>query len=73
MKLGSFFSISTKNGVDPRSKAKGVTFKISPSVEKGFRIGEKDKNYYYDFTDDALVEALKTYLNPKLLKILDSG
>lgn len=51
---------------------KGITFKVSPSIEKGFRIGEKDKNYYYDFTDDAIAEALKTYLNPKLIKILDA-
>lgn len=51
---------------------KDVTFKVSPSVEKGFRIGEKDKNYYYDFTDEAVAEALRAYLNPKLVKILDA-
>lgn len=50
---------------------KGVIFKVSPSVEKGFRIGEKDKNYYYDFTDEAVSEALRAYLNPRLIKILD--
>lgn len=52
---------------------KGVTFKISPSISAGFRIGEKDKNYYYDFTDEALMEALRLYLNPRVTKILDSG
>jgi V/A-type H+-transporting ATPase subunit E len=49
---------------------KGITFKISPSIDSGFRIGEKDKNYYYDFTDEALTEALRMYLNPKIIKIL---
>lgn len=51
---------------------KNVTFKISPSVEKGFRIGEKDKNYYCDFTDDAVAEALLLYLNPRLIRIMDA-
>jgi V/A-type H+-transporting ATPase subunit E len=50
---------------------KGITFKISPSIETGFRIGEKDKNYYYDFTDEALTEALRMHINPKIIKILD--
>lgn len=50
---------------------KGVTFKVSPSVEKGFRIGQKGGDYYYDFTDEAVAEALRTYLNPKLVRILD--
>lgn len=49
---------------------KGVTFKISPTIEAGFRIGIKEKNFYYDFTDDALTEALVRYLNPKITKIL---
>lgn len=52
---------------------KGITFKVSPSVEHGFRIGEKDKNYYYDFTDEGIIEALRMYLNPKIIKILDAG
>lgn len=52
---------------------KGVTFKVSPSVELGFRIGEKDKNCYYDFTAEAINEALRVYLNPKLTEILDAG
>lgn len=52
---------------------KGITFKISPSISAGLRIGEKDKNYCYDFTDEGLMEALKAYLNPKVLKILDAN
>ncbi len=52
---------------------KGLTLKVSPNIESGFRIGEKGQNAYYDFTDEALAEAFKTYLNPKLAQILDSG
>ena len=50
---------------------KGVTFKVSPNVEKGFRIGEKGKNFYYDFTDEAIAEAFRLYLNPKIAKLLN--
>ncbi len=49
---------------------KGVTLTMSGKVEKGFRIGEKDKNSYYDFTDEAIAEAFKAYLNPKMVQIL---
>lgn len=52
---------------------KGLTLKVSPNIESGFRIGEKGQNAYYDFTDEALAEAFKTYLNPKLAQILDGG
>jgi len=43
----------------------------SKSIEKGFRIGEKGKDSYFDFTDDAIAEAFKKYLSPKLLDVLD--
>ncbi|NQT06884.1 MAG: hypothetical protein HQ575_05020 [Candidatus Omnitrophica bacterium] len=50
---------------------KGVTLKVSPNIEKGFRIGEKNKNFYYDFTDEAISEAFALYLNPKIVEILN--
>ncbi|MDP8258393.1 MAG: hypothetical protein P9L90_03100 [Candidatus Aadella gelida] len=50
-----------------------VTLKVSPSVEKGFRIGEKGSNSYYDVTDDAVAEAFKAFLNPKISKIIDKN
>ncbi len=50
--------------------AEGVTLKVSPNVENGFRIGEKGKNSFYDFTDEAITEAFKTFLNPKITEIL---
>lgn len=52
---------------------KGITLKVSPNIESGFRIGEKGQNAYYDFTDEAIAEAFKAYLNPKLAQILDGG
>lgn len=52
---------------------KGVTVKISPEIESGFRIGRKGENYYYDFTDEAVAEAFRQYLNPKLIKVLDNS
>lgn len=41
------------------------------SVGKGFRIGERDKDSYFDFTDEGITEAFRKYLNPKLARILD--
>ncbi len=50
---------------------KGVTLKVSAGIERGFRVGEKGKNFYYDFTDEAIAEVFKVYLNPKIAEILD--
>jgi V/A-type H+-transporting ATPase subunit E len=52
---------------------KGVELKASSSMEHGFRIGEKDGNTYYDFTDEAIEEAFKSYLNKQLTGILTPG
>lgn len=52
---------------------KGVTLKVSPGVEHGFRIGEKGGSSYYDFSDEAIAEAFRTYLNPKIASILEAG
>ncbi|MFH1790423.1 MAG: hypothetical protein ABH885_00350 [Candidatus Omnitrophota bacterium] len=40
-------------------------------IEKGFRIGVKGEDSYFDFTDEGIAEALKAHLNPKLVEILD--
>ncbi len=50
--------------------AAGVTLTPSAEVAKGFRVGKKDSGVYYDFTDEAISEALNLYLNKKLLEIL---
>jgi len=51
----------------------GITLKASPNVEKGFRIGQKGKDLYYDFSDEAIAEAFNAYLNQKLKLIMDAG
>ncbi|MEA3489599.1 MAG: hypothetical protein U9R44_04575 [Candidatus Omnitrophota bacterium] len=53
--------------------AKGVTLKASPRVESGFLIGEKGKESYYDFSDEAITEAFKAFLNPKITELLRAG
>jgi V/A-type H+-transporting ATPase subunit E len=54
------------------SEVKGhIKLKGTKSVEKGFRIGERGKDSYFDFTDEAIAEAFKKYLNPKLVEMLD--
>lgn len=50
-----------------------VILKVSPSIEKGFRIGEKGSNSYYDVTDEAVAEAFKTFLNPRISKIIEKN
>jgi V/A-type H+-transporting ATPase subunit E len=52
---------------------KGVTLKASANVETGFRIGEKNGTSYYDFTDEAIMEAMKIYLNQKVASMLSTG
>lgn len=50
---------------------KHLTLTGKQGINKGFRIGEKDKDSYLDFTDEALAEAFKRYLNPRLAEILN--
>ncbi|MBU1084224.1 MAG: hypothetical protein ABIG55_01860 [Candidatus Omnitrophota bacterium] len=52
---------------------KGIVIKASPALEKGFRIGEKGKNAYYDLTDDALTETFKAFLNPRISRIMENN
>jgi len=52
---------------------KGVELKVSPQIENGFRIGKKGDNSYYDFTDEAIAEVFKAFLNPKITEIMESG
>ncbi len=57
-------------GALKKEMQKGVTLKVSSGVEHGFRIGEKSGSSYYDFTDDAIAEAFKLYLNQKMAEVL---
>ena len=60
-------------GTLKREAKKGITLKVNAAVEHGFRIGEKGGNTYYDFTDDAIAEAFKSYLNQQMIQILTPG
>ena len=48
-----------------------LTFKGAKGIGGGFRIGERGKESYFDFSDEAIAEAFKRYLNPKLVEALD--
>jgi V/A-type H+-transporting ATPase subunit E len=48
-----------------------LTIKGASNIDKGFRIGEKGKDSYIDFTDEAITEMFKRYLNPRLAELLD--
>ncbi len=54
-----------------REAGKQIKITGKKGIEKGFRIGESGKDSYFDFTDEAIAEAFKKYLNPKLIKLLD--
>lgn len=48
-----------------------INIRVSQELTKGFRIGLKDEKVYYDFSDEAIAEVLKSLLNPSLKEILD--
>ncbi len=47
-----------------------IDVKLDRKISKGFRIGKKGDNLFYDFTDESILEALRIFLNPKLAEIL---
>ncbi len=49
-----------------------VEIKVSNRITKGFRIGVKGQDVYYDFTDESIVAALKEFLNPSLAKLMET-
>jgi V/A-type H+-transporting ATPase subunit E len=50
-----------------------VTIKVDKGISKGFRVGLKDSNVYYDFTDESIAEFLGEFLNPGIREILDKA
>ncbi|HDN59568.1 MAG: hypothetical protein DRP88_00030 [Candidatus Neomarinimicrobiota bacterium] len=48
-----------------------IEIKPDPSIAKGFKIGLKGENLYYDFTDETMTEILKSYLTPSVRDILE--
>lgn len=49
-----------------------VVIKISPYIEKGFRIGQEGDNVHYDFSDESISQALKELVNPALGALLST-
>jgi V/A-type H+-transporting ATPase subunit E len=52
--------------------AKGTELKPG-KIDAGFRIAEKDGSAYYDFSAEAVAQALSAYLNPRLAEALKSA
>jgi len=50
---------------------KTITLHVSGDVNKGFRIGQKGEDVYYDFSDETIASMLKRFLNSRLIEILD--
>jgi len=48
----------------------GVEIKLDKRMSHGFRFGLKESDLTYDFTDEALMEALGFFLSPKLADLL---
>ena len=49
----------------------GASFKVSPDIDKGFYISRQGEDFYYDFSDQAILEILRQYLRPFIVEILD--
>lgn len=50
-----------------------LTIKVDKGISKGFRVGLKDNNVYYDFTEESIAEFLGEFLNPGIREILDKA
>jgi len=50
-----------------------VAIKVDKGISKGFRVGLKDDDVYYDFTDESIAEFLGEFLNPGIREILDKA
>ena len=48
----------------------GITLKSGDSFDKGFRIAVKDGSVYYDYSAEAVVDMLSSYLSPKVTALL---
>jgi len=51
--------------------ASGITFKVNPNINKGLYVSKKGEDFHYDFTDEAILEILKEYLRPLIVKIIE--
>ncbi|MCF7916514.1 MAG: hypothetical protein K9L61_01900 [Candidatus Omnitrophica bacterium] len=49
---------------------KTIEIKASDTVEKGFQVGIKGEDTYYDFSDQGITESLSVFLNPTLAELI---
>ena len=49
---------------------KGVTLKANDNFDGGFRIAVNNGSAYYDYSTEAVVDMLSTYLSPKVTELL---
>jgi len=49
----------------------GITIKVDKDISHGFKIGLKDEDVYYDFTEQSIAELLMKYVSPRLKEMLD--
>jgi V/A-type H+/Na+-transporting ATPase subunit E len=54
-----------------KAAKQAITLQGKKEIESGFRAGEKGKGSYLDFTDHAIAESFRRYLNPRLVDALD--
>ncbi len=47
-----------------------INIDISPAIDKGFRVGVKGEDIYYDLSDESLTEMLSSFLSPKITELL---
>jgi len=67
-KLVAFLQSSLKKELENE-----VEIKTSNRIDKGFRIGIKEQDVYYDFTEESISAALKEFLNPALARLLETS
>lgn len=54
-----------------QARNKGLEIKTHPLVQKGFRLGIKGEEVYYDFSEESVAEALKTGIASNLAGLLN--
>lgn len=48
---------------------KGVTLTPVPDIDAGIKVGMQGESLYFDFTNQAITEALCAYLNPRIARL----
>ncbi len=56
-----------------KGKAEGkFEIKSSKLIKKGFQVGVKGEDTYYDFSDEGIIESLSLFLNPYLSSLISN-